>query len=257
MGFGLPKIVSFLLLTGAWTVYEASAFILPRPLPVTQLRPPALCPLPPLPSRAPRLPAWSPELQKPPSSPRPLAQPEIRRTWADQRLPRILGAWLEGKKGLSYRVNFLDARGLSRMGPDGLKGYQLQKKYEEPRFQAPREFWGTYALFIPGDTVRFEIELVNGSGRAINDLKVLAQHEDFNPQGAGALQTRVSFDGLDALRLEPGEELTIQGSFTLGRSASEYRISLSQVHLAAWSIEEKSVLIDDAHAGIIDPPSDG
>lgn len=268
---GFKALFAYLSVMGAFTVYETQA--LPPAPALAAFAAPAGRGLPPprtldfsiraslpLPSPVPGIPPAAKPDSPAPSWPEALRRSLLevlqpRRELSDIPLPRIVGAERSGRQGLGYRIDFLDARGLSRLGPEGLNGFRRSQRYEEPRFQAAREFWGTYALYFAQDEVNFELELVNNGSRPIEALKLAARVESFDPAQPGAYRAPVSFDEPGPIRLKPGERRAVRGRFVQGEvQGSDLTLTLSQIHLVAFDEGERAVLADDQHAGLFDPP---
>jgi hypothetical protein len=112
------------------------------------------------------------------------------------------------------------------------------------------QFFGEYPVYFHGQSANFDIEIQNTGLSDVENLRVEAVQELFNPEGSG----RPTDDPIvkTVSVLHPGATKVIHAQFFVS-SAGRKRINLEQTHLKLST--RSGSLADETHAGIVDPPN--
>lgn len=176
---------------------------------------------------------------------------------ASASLPPFRDRWLNGS-GVSARVSYAGPHGRVRGFPDGYVAVFAdgRKRYAPGRIPAP--FQREFPIYYHGELVRIELELVNRSGRDLTGVSVSAVQETFRPVGG------------EGMRLTPPAEVSVPGVLPAGgRTVVRWwarlvgpggqAVNLEQTHVTvtAGSGDAARTLLDEAQAGVIDPPGPG
>ena len=163
--------------------------------------------------------------------------------------PRVEGKWFSSGP-LRFRVVYKDSLGLSWGDVDGFHFYIPGYRQVDINALVPPAFYGDYPIYFHGQDVRFDVEIENTGGAALEDLAVSAQQEVYDEGGAGV----PSDDGLirRVRSLAPGAKTVVHGTFYVSNSGHA-RVNFEQTHLRIKASGKQ--LADEAHAGLVDPPN--
>lgn len=173
--------------------------------------------------------------------------------------PRFTGEWV-GRGPVRARVDYLNPFGVTEGEAKGFR-VKLADGYERllpSRGRIPESLMREIPLYFAGDSVDVEVSLRNDGTRALTDLTLASVQEEHDASGAPGVP--VASPVLKPVaRLEPGETAVLRWRIKLspgGRDA----VNFEQTHLRVTSEDaagSPKVLLDEAQAGIVDPPGDG
>lgn len=166
---------------------------------------------------------------------------------------------------LKYRIEYLSPQGETLVGENGISFVPF---VGEPSFDGtilPARYFGSYALYFGGGTIRFRVHIKNAGPRAYRNLQILAQQEFLNVTGGAGEPISEAWPSSWLVReLGPGAEIVLDGEFTIPNAGQS---GLDQTHLQIihWgnasdsksSVAGGQIIVDDPQAGIWCPASPG
>lgn len=168
-------------------------------------------------------------------------------------MPRFVGEWV-GKGAVRARVDYLAPFGVTRGEAKGFR-VRLSNDYERllpHRGPMPNALMRELPLYFAGDSVDVEVTVLNTGKETLTGLDVRSVQEKFNPAGeAGAPVSAAVVKGVESLA--PGATAVLRWRVTLSRMGLE-AVNFEQTHLLVTSGDK--VLLDQAQAGIVDPPGE-
>lgn len=169
-------------------------------------------------------------------------------------MPRFVGEWV-GRGPVRARVDYMAPFGVTQGEAKGFR-VRLSDGYERllpSRGPIPNALMRELPLYFAGDSVDVEVTLLNTGKETLTGLRLSSVQEAFNPSGeAGAPVSAAVVKGADSLA--PGASTVLRWRIRLSRAAPE-AVNFEQTHLLVTSGDK--VLLDQAQAGIVDPPGDG
>ncbi|MBI3549576.1 MAG: hypothetical protein HY078_11100 [Elusimicrobia bacterium] len=159
---------------------------------------------------------------------------------------------------LRLRVTYLSPEGWSYADGSGLR-YEIPGfSVTDPAVHLPVSYWGRYAVYHPGDVVRYELEIENVGDSDATGLRVSAVQETFERSGgAGKLLPSGREDGIDAAAqaIKRGGRTVLKGRFVIAGprvSGSNFE----QTHVRVSGLQGTMNLYADLpQASIVDPPN--
>jgi hypothetical protein len=171
----------------------------------------------------------------------------------------MAGPWRLAARGLRVRVVYFKPIALSRYDGHGSQ-YLIPGRSGglDANARLPRKYWGTYPVYRHGQTVEFEVEVLNLGPDHYTDVVIAARQETFDPRGkAGEMLPAAVTESPNGAILEPGDRLQLRGSFEI-TSDWETQGSLEQTHVVVWGVRNQAEAPEKAadmpQAGLIDPP---
>ncbi|MCM2304727.1 MAG: hypothetical protein NDJ72_08495 [Elusimicrobia bacterium] len=170
--------------------------------------------------------------------------------------PRFTGEWV-GSGAVRARVDYLKPLGVTRGEAKGFR-VTLSDGYERllpSRGVIPRSLMTERPLYFAGDSVDVEVRVRNDGAEPLADLTVSSVQEDHTASGAPGAPTASPVIKRVA-GLAPGETAVLRWRIKLGTTARE-AVNFEQTHLRVLSRDPaggEKVLLDEAQAGIVDPP---
>lgn len=168
--------------------------------------------------------------------------------------PRFVGEWV-GKGPVRARVDYMRPLGVTRGEAKGFR-VLLSDGYERllpSRGAIPPSLMRELPLYFAGDTVDVEVTVLNTGSAPLENLSVVSVQEDHTASGdAGAPLGASVLKGIAALA--PGATAVLRWRIKLSSGGRE-AVNFEQTHLTV--LEGDKVLLDQAQAGIVDPPGPG
>lgn len=170
--------------------------------------------------------------------------------------PSFIGRWV-GKGDLRARVDYLKPLGVTRGEAKGFR-VKLADGYERllpNRGAIPESLMQELPLYFAGDSVDLEVRLRNDGPQALTDLRLAAVQEDHTASGApGAPLSSPVLKTVPSLA--PGETVVLRWRIKLSAEGRE-AVNFEQTHLRVLGNDPaggEKVHLDEAQAGIVDPP---
>ncbi|MDD5303483.1 MAG: hypothetical protein PHS14_10270 [Elusimicrobia bacterium] len=170
--------------------------------------------------------------------------------------PRFVGEWV-GKGPVRARVDYLNPFGVTRGEAKGFRVH-LSDGYERllpHRGLMPNSLMRELPLYFAGDSVDVEATVLNTGSTMLTDLSVAAVQEEHTASGdAGAPLTSPVINGVASLA--PGATAVLRWRIKLSSGGRE-AVNFEQTHLRVLGKDpagSEKVLLDQAQAGIVDPP---
>ncbi len=167
-------------------------------------------------------------------------------------LTDAVGPWIQGK-GMRYRLTFKSPIGVSRADAWGVAYTIGGRQWRENDQILPSRYWGVYPVYFRGDPKDIRIEVENTGKVALEDLRVSADEEEFNPGGGTGARLPVPAVGGAAAMLEPGHAAVLEGTLA-GQQISAGHFTQTHLRVTAGDGGGTHVLSDEPQAGLIDPP---
>lgn len=170
--------------------------------------------------------------------------------------PRFTGEWV-GSGPVRARVDYLKPLGVTRGEAKGFR-VTLSDGYERllpARGAIPESLMTERPLYFAGDSVDVEVRVRNDGARALTGLTVSAVEEEHTADGAPGAPT-ASPVIRSVAGLAPGETAVLRWRIKLA-SAGREAVNFEQTHLRVLGKDPaggEKVLLDEAQAGIVDPP---
>lgn len=172
--------------------------------------------------------------------------------------PRFVGQWV-GSGPARARVDYMNPFGITQGEAKGFR-IKLSDGYERllpHRGAIPNSLMRELPLYFAGDTVDVEVTVLNTGSTPLTDLRVLSQQEEHTASGeAGAPLTAVVTKSVNSLA--PGQTAVLRWKVKLASNGRD-AVNFEQTHLKVLSKDafgSEKVLLDQAQAGIIDPPGE-
>lgn len=171
--------------------------------------------------------------------------------------PSFIGRWV-GKGDVRARVDYLKPLGVTRGEANGFR-VKLADGYERllptNRGAIPESLMQELPLYFAGDSVDLEVRLRNDGPEALTDLRVAAVQEDHTASGApGAPLSSPVLKTVPSLA--PGQTVVLRWRIKLSAEGRE-AVNFEQTHLRVLGKDPaggEKVHLDEAQAGIVDPP---
>lgn len=172
---------------------------------------------------------------------------------------RFVGEWV-GSGQARARVDYMNPFGVTTGEAKGFRvrladGYERLLPY---RGAIPNSLMRELPLYFAGDSVDMEITVLNTGTTPLTELSVVSVQEDHTASGqAGAPISTPVIKNIAAVA--PGRTAVLRWRIKLSTVARE-AVNFEQTHLRVLSKQpdgSEKVLLDQAQAGIIDPPGDG
>jgi len=170
--------------------------------------------------------------------------------------PRFIGEWV-GKGPMRARVDYLNPLGITQGEAKGFR-VRLSDGYERllPHHGLiPDSLQRELPLYFAGDSVDVEVTIRNTGSTAMRNLSLVAVQEDHTASGeAGPALTSPVVNGVASLA--PGESAVLRWRIKLSSGGRE-AVNFEQTHLRVlgkYPAGGEKVLLDEAQAGIVDPP---
>lgn len=170
--------------------------------------------------------------------------------------PSFIGRWV-GKGDVRARVDYLRPLGVTRGEKKGFR-VKLSDGYERllpNRGAIPESLMQELPLYFAGDSVDLEVRLRNDGPAALMDLRLASVQEDHTASGApGAPLSSPVLKSVASLA--PGQTVVLRWRIKLSAEGRE-AVNFEQTHLRVLSQDPaggEKVHLDEAQAGIVDPP---
>lgn len=170
--------------------------------------------------------------------------------------PSFIGRWV-GKGDIRARVDYLKPLGVTRGEAKGFR-VKLADGYERllpNRGAIPESLMRELPLYFAGDSVDLEVRLRNDGPEALTDLRLAAVQEDHTASGApGAPLSSPVLKTVASLA--PGQTVVLRWRIKLSSEGRE-AVNFEQTHLRVLGKDPaggEKVHLDEAQAGIVDPP---
>lgn len=170
--------------------------------------------------------------------------------------PSFIGRWV-GKGDVRARVDYLKPLGVTRGEAKGFR-VKLADGYERllpNRGAIPESLMQELPLYFAGDSVDLEVRLRNDGPEALTDLRLAAVQEDHTASGApGAPLSSPVLKTVPSLA--PGQTVVLRWRIKLSAEGRE-AVNFEQTHLRVLGKDPaggEKVHLDEAQAGIVDPP---
>ncbi len=170
--------------------------------------------------------------------------------------PRFVGEWV-GKGQLRARVDYMNPFGITQGEAKGFR-VRLSDGYERllpHRGVIPNSLMRELPLYFAGDSVDVEVTILNTGSTPMTDLRVAAVQEEHTASGdAGAPLTSPVINGVASVA--PGATAVLRWRIKLS-SGGRDAVNFEQTHLRVLGKDaagSEKVLLDQAQAGIVDPP---
>ncbi len=172
-------------------------------------------------------------------------------------VPRIRGREVSGDS-IRIRVDYLDPLGFSQADSHGFQYNIGGRVTQNPDEVLPERYWGAYPIYSEGQWVVYELELRNVGAEDAEGLSVSAQQEVFNRDGGAGQALPAPPAGFTVAAIPAGRSVRLRGSFQI-TSEWVHQGSLEQTHVRITSGrgDRERVLLDEAQAGLLDPPPPG
>ncbi len=166
------------------------------------------------------------------------------------------GAWIVGR-GIRLRVTYLNPMGRSRADATGVTCVVADGRGERERDEVlPQRYWGDYAVYVHDSRLDYEIEVVNTGVAPLKNLQIAMAQEQFVAEGSGRLLPSDASRG-DIPLLRPGESVRLRGDFRLSpRGTVVGHFEQTHVVISAAGEGGRTNLMDEPHAGLVDPPTE-
>lgn len=172
--------------------------------------------------------------------------------------PRFVGEWV-GPGPLRARVDYMAPLGITQGEAKGFR-VRLSDGYERllpHRGAIPSSLMRELPLYFAGDSVDVEVTVLNTGSAALTGLNVVSVQEEHTASGeAGAPLTTPVMNAVASLA--PGATAVLRWRVKLA-SAGREAVNFEQTHLRVLGQDAsgaQKVLLDQAQAGIIDPPGE-
>lgn len=172
--------------------------------------------------------------------------------------PRFVGDWV-GAGPVRARVDYLAPVGMTRGEAKGFR-VTLSDGYERllPNKGAmPAQLMRELPLYFAGDSVDVEVTVANTGKETLTGLTVVSVQEDFTASGApGAPTSTPAFKNIASLAA--GESAVVRWRVKLSSEARE-AVNFEQTHLRVLGKDPaggEKVVLDEAQAGVVDPPGE-
>lgn len=170
--------------------------------------------------------------------------------------PRFTGQWV-GAGPLRARVDYMKPLGVTRGEAKGFR-VTLADGFERllpKRGVIPESLMTERPLYFAGDSVDLEVRLRNDGSQPLQGLRLSAVQEDHTASGApGAPLSSPVLKAVESLA--PGETVVLRWRIRLSSEGRE-AVNFEQTHLRVLGRDPaggEKVLLDEAQAGIVDPP---
>ncbi len=170
--------------------------------------------------------------------------------------PRFVGEWV-GKGPVRARVDYLKPLGITR---GEAKGYRVTLSNGYQRLlpnhgRIPNSLMRELPLYFAGDSVDVEVTVLNTGSTPLVNLRVVAVQEDHTASGeAGVPLGSPVINGVASVA--PGAATVLRWRIKLSSGGRE-AVNFEQTHLRVLGKDpagSEKVLLDQAQAGIVDPP---
>jgi hypothetical protein len=182
---------------------------------------------------------------------------EFRRDLKPLR-PRFTGDWV-GRGPVQARVDYLNPFGVTQGEAKGFR-VRLSDGYERllpSRGRIPESLMRERPLYFAGDSVDVEVSVRNTGDAPLTGLTVASVQEEHTASGApGAPVASPVIKGIASLA--PGETVILRWRIKLA-SGGRDPVNFEQTHLRVLGKDpagSEKVLLDEAQAGIVDPPGE-
>lgn len=170
--------------------------------------------------------------------------------------PSFIGRWV-GKGDVRARVDYLRPLGVTRGEKKGFR-VKLSDGYERllpNRGAIPESLMQELPLYFAGDSVDLEVRLRNDGPEPLSGLRLSSVQEDHTATGApGAPLSSPVLKSVASLA--PGQTVVLRWRIKLSAEGRE-AVNFEQTHLRVLSQDPaggEKVQLDEAQAGIVDPP---
>lgn len=163
---------------------------------------------------------------------------------------RVEGRWKQSGT-LRYRLVYKDSYGLTWGDKTGFHFFMPGQKAVDVKTDVPEEIYGEYPVYFHGQSVAFDIELENAGGSDLTGLRVESVQELFDRRGPGQRSDSPLVKRVGVLKA--GGKRVLHDQFFVSTVRTDGPFSLEQTHLKISSAA--GARVDDAHAGIVDPPN--
>ncbi len=170
--------------------------------------------------------------------------------------PRFVGEWV-GNGQVRARVDYLNPLGVTRGEAKGFR-VTLSDGYERllpSRGAIPNALMRELPLYFAGDSVDVEVTVLNTGSTPLTGLSVVSVQEEFQASGEpGAPMTSPVINGVASIA--PGATAVLRWRIKLSTIARD-AVNFEQTHLRVLGKDPaggEKVLLDQAQAGIVDPP---
>lgn len=170
--------------------------------------------------------------------------------------PRFVGEWV-GKGQVRARVDYLNPFGVTQGEAKGFR-VKLADGYERllPNRKAiPDALMHELPLYFAGDSVEVEVTVLNTGSTPLTGLSVVSVQEEFEASGApGAPITSPVINAVASIA--PGATAVLRWRIKLSTIARD-AVNFEQTHLRVLGKDPaggEKVMLDQAQAGIVDPP---
>ena len=170
--------------------------------------------------------------------------------------PRFVGEWV-GKGPMRARVDYMSPFGTTRGEAKGFR-VKLSDGYERllpTHMKIPASLMRELPLYFAGDSVDVEVTILNTGAAPMTDLRVVATQEDHTADGSAG--PPLSSPVINAVAsVAPGATAVLRWRVKLGSGGRE-AVNFEQTHLRVVGKDASGsdkVLLDQAQAGIVDPP---
>lgn len=171
--------------------------------------------------------------------------------------PAFIGRWV-GKGDVRARVDYMKPLGVTRGEAKGFR-VKLSDGYERllpNRGEIPESLKQELPLYFVGDSVDLEVRLRNDGARALTDLSLSSVQEEHTASGAPGKP--LSPPVLKSVpSLAPGQTVVLRWRIKLTATGPEL-VNFEQTHLRVLGKDPaggEKVHLDEAQAGIVDPPA--
>jgi hypothetical protein len=170
---------------------------------------------------------------------------------------RFVGEWTGKGGAVNARVDYMRPFGVTQGEAKGFR-VRLSDGYERllpHRGQIPNSLMREVPLYFAGDSVDVEVTILNSGSTPLTNLTVAAVQEEHTASGeAGVPLTSPVLNGVTSLA--PGATTVLRWRIKLSSGGRE-AVNFEQTHLRVLGQDaygSQKVLLDQAQAGIIDPP---
>ena len=170
--------------------------------------------------------------------------------------PRFTGDWV-GAGPVRARVDYMEPLGITRGEAKGFR-VTLADGFDRllpARGAIPGSLMAERPLYFAGDAVEVEVLIRNDGASTLTDLRVSAVQEDHTASGAPGAPL-ASPVNRNLASLAPGETAILRWRIKLASSGRE-AVNFEQTHLKVLAKDPsggEKVVLDEAQAGIVDPP---
>lgn len=172
--------------------------------------------------------------------------------------PRFVGEWV-GKGQVRARVDYMNPFGITQGEAKGFRvhlsdGYERLLPHRGP---IPNSLMRELPLYFAGDSVDVEVTILNTGSTMLTGLSVVAVQEEHTASGeAGAPLTSPVINGVSSVA--PGATAVLRWRIKLS-SGGRDAVNFEQTHLRVTGKDPSGslkVMLDQAQAGIVDPPGE-